>query len=300
MPLLRNNTSEPLTKERKQGLIFSALTHLLLAILIIFVTFRVRIPDPVEEGLLVNFGFDETGEGLFEPAPEPVSPPPPPESAGEQGGEEALLTQDFEEAVEVEKKEPGPEEIKRLAEAREAEIKRQLEAEAKAEAERKRLEQEEAERRKREEEQRRIDQQNARARGAFSNAGNVGTSGQNQGIAGGQGNQGVESGTPDAPNYGPGGGQGTDGISFDLGGRKAQSLIRPPYDLQKEGVVVVAITVDRSGRVTDATPGIKGSTTLEVDLLKLAKEAALKTRFESSNNAPIIQKGTITYVFRLK
>jgi len=296
LPQLRNSSGEPLTKERKQGLIFSALTHLLLAILIIFVTFRVKIPEPVEEGLLVNFGFDETGEGLFEPAPEPVSPPPPPESAGEQGGEEALLTQDFEEAVEVEKKEPGPEEIRKQAEARAAEIRRQLEAEA----ERKRIEQEEAEKRKKEEEQRRIDQQNARARGAFSNAGNVGTSGQSQGVAGGQGNQGVQSGTPDAPNYGPGGGQGTEGISFDLGGRKAQSLIKPPYDLQKEGVVVVAITVDRSGRVTDATPGIKGSTTLEGDLLKLAKEAALKTRFESSNDAPIIQKGTITYVFRLK
>ena len=296
MPQLRNSSGEPLTKERKQGLIFSALTHLLLAILIIFVTFRVKIPEPVEEGLLVNFGFDETSEGLFEPAPEPVSPPPPPESAGEQGGEEALLTQDFEEAVEVEKKEPSPEEIRKQAEARAAEIRRQLEAEA----ERKRIEQEEAEKRKKEEEQRRIDQQNARARGAFSNAGNVGTSGQSQGVAGGQGNQGVQSGTPDAPNYGPGGGQGTEGISFDLGGRKAQSLIKPPYDLQKEGVVVVAITVDRSGRVTDATPGIKGSTTLEGDLLKLAKEAALKTRFESSNDAPIIQKGTITYVFRLK
>ncbi len=296
MPLLQNSAGEPLTRERKQGLIFSALIHLVVALLIIFVTFRVKIPEPIEEGLLVNFGFDETGEGLFEPAPEPVSPPPPPESAGEQGGEEALLTQDFEEAVEVEKKEPSPEELKRQAEARAAEIRRQLEAEA----ERKRIEQEEAERRKKEEEQRRIDQANARARGAFSNAGNVGTSGQSQGEAGGQGNQGVQSGTPDAPNYGPGGGQGTDGISFDLGGRKAQSLIKPPYDLQKEGVVVVAITVDRNGRVTDATPGIKGSTTLDGDLLRLAKEAALKTRFESSNDAPIIQKGTITYVFRLK
>ena len=296
MPLLQNSAGEPLTRERKQGLIFSALIHLVVALLIIFVTFRVKIPEPIEEGLLVNFGFDETGEGLFEPAPEPVSPPPPPESAGEQGGEEALLTQDFEEAVEVEKKEPSPEELKRQAEARAAEIRRQLEAEA----ERKRIEQEEAERRKKEEEQRRIDQANARARGAFSNAGNVGTSGQSQGEAGGQGNQGVQSGTPDAPNYGPGGGQGTDGISFDLSGRKAQSLIKPPYDLQKEGVVVVAITVDRNGRVTDATPGIKGSTTLDGDLLRLAKEAALKTRFESSNDAPIIQKGTITYVFRLK
>ena len=296
MPQLRNSAGEPLTKERKQGLIFSALIHLLLAVLIIFVTFRVKIPEPVEEGLLVNFGFDETGEGLFEPAPEPVSPPPPPPTSGDAGAEEALLTQDFEEAVEVEKKEPSPEEIKRQAEARAAEIRRQLEAEA----ERKRIEQEEAEKRKKEEEQRRIDQQNARARGAFSNAGNVGTSGQNQGVAGGQGNQGVQSGTPDAPNYGPGGGQGTEGISFDLGGRRAKSLVKPPYDLQKEGTVVVAITVDRNGRVTDATPGIKGSTTLDGELLKLAKDAALKTTFESSNDAPIIQKGTITYVFRLK
>ncbi|MCK7540554.1 MAG: hypothetical protein MZV63_61510 [Marinilabiliales bacterium] len=59
------------------------------------------------------------------------------------------------------------------------------------------------------------------------------------------------------------------------------------------------MTVDRSGRVTEATPGIKGSTTLDENLLKLAKEAALKTRFESSNDAPIIQKGTITYDFQL-
>ena len=296
MPLRQNSATEPLTKERKQGLIISAIVHLLLALLIIFVTFRVKIPEPVEEGLLVNFGFDETGSGLFEPAPEPVTPPPPPPSAGDAGAEEALLTQDFEEAVEVKKKEPSPEELKRQAEARAAEIRRQLELEA----ERERIQKEEAEKRKREEEQRRIDQQNARARGAFSNPGNVGTSGQSQGVAGGQGNQGVVSGTPDAPNYGPGGGQGTEGISFDLGGRKAKSLIKPPYDLQKEGTVVVAITVDRNGRVTDATPGIKGSTTLDGDLLKLAKDAALKTTFESSNDAPIIQKGTITYIFRLK
>jgi outer membrane biosynthesis protein TonB len=296
LPLLRNSAGEPLSKERKQGLIISALVHILFAVLIIFITFRIEIPEPVEEGLLVNFGFDETGSGLFEPAPEPVSTPPPPPTAGDAGAEEALLTQDFEEAVEVEKKEPSPEELKKQAEARAAEIRRQLEAEA----ERKRLEQEEADRRKREEEQRRIDQANARARGAFSNAGNVGTTGQSQGTAGGQGNQGVPTGSPDAPNYGPGGGQGTDGISFDLGGRRALSLVKPPYDLQKDGIVVVAVTVDRNGRVTDATPGMKGSTTLDETLLKLAKEAALKTRFEQKNDAPIIQKGTITYDFRLK
>ncbi len=206
MPQLQNSSREPLTRERKQGLAISAVIHILLAILIMFITFRVDIPEPTEEGLLVNFGFDETGEGLFEPAPQPVSPPPPPPSAGADAAEEAILTQDFEEAVEVKKKEPSPEELRKQAEARAADAKRREEAEA----ERKRIEQETAERLKREEEQRRIDQQNARARGAFSNTGNVGTAGQNQGVAGGQGNQGVESGTPDAPNYGPGGGQGTE------------------------------------------------------------------------------------------
>lgn len=296
MPLLQNSAGEPFTRERKQGLIISALVHILIAIIIIFITIRVDTPEPVEEGLLVNFGFDETGEGLFEPAPQPVSPPPPPPSAGDQGGEEALLTQDFEEAAEVEKKEPDPAELRRQAEARAAELKRREEAEA----ERKRIEQENAERLKREEEQRRIDQANARARGAFSNTGNVGTSGQSQGVAGGQGNQGVESGTPDAPNYGPGGGQGSGGVSFDLGGRKALSLVKPPYDLQQEGIVVVAITVDRSGRVTSATPGMHGSTTLDQELFKLAKEAALKTKFEGSNDATFIQKGTITYNFKLR
>ncbi len=111
MPQLQNSSREPLTRERKQGLAISAVIHILLAILIIFITFRVDIPEPTEEGLLVNFGFDETGDGLFEPAPQPVSPPPPPPSAGADAAEEAILTQDFEEAVEVKKKEPSPEEL---------------------------------------------------------------------------------------------------------------------------------------------------------------------------------------------
>lgn len=162
------------------------------------------------------------------------------------------------------------------------------------------IDQQPGERSRRGEEQRHIDQANTRARGSFSNTGNLGTSDQSQGVPGGQGNQGVKSGTPDTPNSGPGGGLGTDGITFDLGGRKAQYLYKPLSDLQQEGIIVVAVTIDRSGRVTDATPGIKGSTTLDGDLLKLAKEAALKTRFESSSDAPLIQKGTITYFFRQK
>lgn len=297
MPQLRNSNREPFTRERKQGLAISAVIHILLAILVLFVTFRIDIPEPSEEGLLVNFGFDQTGDGLFEPAPLPASPPPPPPSAGAEAeaAEEAIMTQDFEEAVEVKKKEPSPEELRKQAEARAAELKRREEAEA----ERRRIEQETAERLKREEEQRKTEAARARVSGALSNKANTGTTGQSQGVAGGAGNQGVESGTPDAPNYGQGRGLGTEGISYDLGDRKALSLFKPLYKIQQDGIVVVAVTVDRNGRVTDATPGIKGSTTLDENLLKLAKEAALKTRFESSNDAPIIQKGTITYNFKL-
>lgn len=295
MPRLQNSNREPLTKERKQGLVVSAVTHILLAILILLVTFKVKIPETTEEGLLVNFGFDQTGDGLFEPAPEPVSPPPPPPSAGDEGAEEALLTQDFEEAVEVEKKEPSPEELRRQAEARAAEVKRREEADA----ERRRIEQETADRLRREEEQKRIDQANARVRGALSNTQNTGTTGQSEGVAGGAGNQGTPSGTPGAPNYGPGGGTGNSNISYDLGGRSAQSLPRPVYDIQVEGKVVVEVTVDKSGKVINAVAGRPGSSTLDATLLKIAREAALKAKFNSSSEAPEIQKGTITYIFKL-
>lgn len=295
MPQLQNSNREPLTKERKQGLVISAVIHILLAILILLITFRVEVPEPTEEGLLVNFGFDETGEGLYEPAPEPVTPPPPPPSAGDDGGEEALLTQDFEEAIEVKKQEPSPEELRKQAEARVAELKRREEAEA----ERRRIEVETAERLKREEEQRRLDQANARAKNAFGNTGNTGTEGQSEGKAGGAGNQGTPTGTPGAPNYGPGGGTGNNRVSYDLGGRGAQSLPLPTYNIQAEGKVIVEVTVDKSGKVINAVAGRPGSTTLDATLLRIAREAAMKATFDKSSDAAGIQKGTITYIFKL-
>lgn len=299
MPQQQNSTREPLTRERKQGLIISALVHILLAILIIFVTFRIKMPELSEEGLLVNFGYDETGQGLYEPAPQPATPPPPPpaSSADDEAAEEAILTQDFEEAPVVEKKEPDPEELRRQAEARAAaEQRRQEEAAAAA---RRRREQEIADSIRRvEENQRQITQtSNARAANAFGNPGNTGTTGQNQGVAGGQGNQGVPEGTENAPTYGPGGGTGN--ISYSLGDRGATALPYPQYDYQGEGKVVVEVTVDQSGRVTNARSGVVGSTTQDEYLLRVAREAALKARFDSRPNTPI-QQGFITYVFKLK
>jgi len=62
----------------------------------------------------------------------------------------------------------------------------------------------------------------------------------------------------------------------------------------------VEISVDRNGKVVQAIPGAKGSTILDEYLLKVAKEAALAARFEAKSDAPVIQKGTITYNFMIK
>ena len=175
--------------------------------------------------------------------------------------------------------------------------------EQKSEEERKKKEEAEraaAEKKRLEDEQRRLNQINDRTRNAFGNAGNVGASGASQGVAGGEGNQGVETGSPGAPNYGPGGGVGDGAPSYRLGDRRVQSLPVPRYDNQTEGIVVVEISVDRKGNVTKAVPGVKGSTTLDEYLLREARDAAMKAKFDSNDNAPLLQKGTITYNFKLR
>lgn len=296
MPQHQNNNEVSFSKEKKQGIAISAIVHLMLAIFLLSFSFKIKpsMPVEVEEGLLVNFGYDQTGSGLFEPAPQ-AQYVPPPVSSGEEGEDDAILTQDFEESVEVKKKEPDPEQVKRETEAREAERKRLEEARA----ERARIEQENAEKRRIEEEQRRLNQINDRAKNAFGNAGNAGETGTSEGVAGGEGNQGVQTGTVGAPNYGPGGGIGDGSVSFRLGDRNYRSLPKPNYIYQKEGTVVVEIAVDRSGKVTNAVAGVKGSTTLDEDLIREARQAAMKATFESNDNAPMLQKGTITYVFKL-
>jgi colicin import membrane protein len=274
------------TKEKKQGMAVSVVVHLLLVLFLVLASFNVKptMPVEVEEGLLVNFGFDETGEGLFEPAPAAEALPPAP-AAVKAEGDNAILTQDFEEAPAVKKVEPTAEELKRREEAA---------------AERRRIEEENAERIRREEEQRRLNQINDRTRNAFGNAGNVGESGTSEGIAGGEGNQGVETGTVGVRNYGPGGGIGDGAPSYRLGDRKVQSLPVPRYDNQTEGVVVVEISVDRKGNVTKAVAGVRGSTTLDEYLLREARDAAMKAKFDSNENAPLLQKGFIYYNFKLR
>lgn len=292
-------------RERGKGILGTALFHVAVLLILIFAGFSSSPPDPMEEGILVNFGTDEGGSGFVEPvaSSQPQTTPPPestPPLPVEETTEDAVETQDFEEAPVAQKQEEkkvDPEKEKRREEELEAErIRKEQE-----EQERLRREAEEAERKKREEDQKRINEIMNRTRSALENSKNTGeNTATSEGETGESGNQGNESGSVDSRNRGDGSGTGNEGISYSLAGRTPMKLPKPEYNYQDEGKVVVEVTVDRNGNVTAATAGVKGSNTLDEYLLRVARTAALQAKFDRKPDAPVIQKGTITYHFMLR
>jgi outer membrane biosynthesis protein TonB len=299
---------------RRKGILGTAIIHMLLIGFLILAGFSTPQPPPdTGEGILVNFGTGETGSGEIEPSPpalkqessappvKEVTPPPSSSKAAVKTKEEPLLTQNTEDAPAVKK--ADPEATKKKLEKIEADKKIKEERDA----ERIRIRQEEAEKKRIAAEQQRESDIMNRTKNALANSQNRGTSSTGEGIAGGPGNQGDPNGSINSKVRGvgsglgdKGSGTGDKGISYNLQGRGFQALPRPKYDYQGEGIVVVEVSVDRSGKVVQATPGTKGSTTLDEYLLKVAKEAALGARFEVKQDAPVIQKGSITYKFILK
>jgi hypothetical protein len=104
------------------------------------------------------------------------------------------------------------------------------------------------------------------------------------------------SGTGSGSGAGAGAGNFGEG-TWKLDGRQANSLPKPVYNSDEQGIVVVRITVNQEGTVVRAEPGAQGTTTSSTILWQTAREAALKSRFSANPNAPEQQVGTITYRF---
>lgn len=86
--------------------------------------------------------------------------------------------------------------------------------------------------------------------------------------------------------------------NITLNGRKVVGTIaKPEYTVQESGTVVVTIWVDTYGNVVKAQPGAEGTTVDNSALWSSARKAALATHFNA--DAPALQKGTITYIFKL-
>jgi len=292
-----NKDSRKLPSEGVKSFVGTILIHVVVIAILLLYGFSAPLTPVQEEGILVNFGTDATGFGLIEP-----SPPASQEEASaptqsvpvKSPAEEQLLSQNKEEAPAVKKVDPEAE--KKHQEKIEADKKRREELKAEREIKA----QEEIEKKKIEAEQKRQTDIMNRTKNALANSMNSGTNSTSEGIAGGTGNQGVPNGSVDSKNHGEGGGTGNSGISYSLQGRGSQKLPHPKYDYQGEGRVVVEVSVDRTGKVIQAVPGVKGSSTLDDYLLKVAKDAAMEATFEVKADAPVVQKGTITYTFILK
>ena len=94
-----------------------------------------------------------------------------------------------------------------------------------------------------------------------------------------------------APQY-----KGPSVISYSLDGRKAISLPVPAYKCQGGGDVSIRITVNRKGYVTAATV-ISNVSSSDECIIKMAVDAAKRSRFRASSTAPDKQIGEIVYRF---
>jgi TonB family protein len=264
--------------DKTKGIFGSFLVHITIIVLLIIFGFSTPLPLPDEQGILINFGTDEMGMGITEPRPSPREVSQPVSPATSERVEESPLTQNYEEAPSIPPTKPEPKPTpEKPKETKQQETPTQQEQTQPEEV------------KPREVDRRTLfPGQKADGDDTGEGDGNV------------KGNQGDPEGSPDSSSRTGSTTGGGDGIGFSLSGRNALSLPQPDYPKQKSGKVVVEVTVDRNGVVTKAVPGVRGSTTLDSDLLKAAETAALRAKFDVSPGAPAYQTGTITYVFKLQ
>lgn len=119
--------------------------------------------------------------------------------------------------------------------------------------------------------------------------------GGNEGIGQGDGDMGVPGGTPGASNYSgvPGSGGGT-AITSSISGRSIVSRPDPKAEFREGGRVVIRVTVNREGSITDSRVMSAANTTIRA----LALKKLQGVRFNKSTAAPAEQFGNITFEFR--
>lgn len=295
--------------DKIKGIVGTIVYHALVLLALLFFGLSTPLPLPGEEGVEVNLGNSDMGSGIIQqtfPEEVPSAPEktkevveekqeeivelPPEKPKVEEKAEEKIIQQETEEAPPlpkpVEKKEePKKENIKPVEEKPvEKVVEKKPEPVVNPNALYKKKEVEK--------EPDSVVNPNA----LYKKSSSTDSKGTNQGITKGSGDQGQVHGTPESVNYKGLGGEG-EGISYSLAGRGAKVLPKPSYTSPEQGRVVVSIWVNRQGDVVRAVEGAKGTNISDLNLRKLAREAALRAKFSEDPNAADLQKGTITYNF---
>ncbi len=260
------------TQQRVVGGVAAFLYLVLLLVLFLLVKFRIEIPSE-GEGLMINFGnVAEAAPGEDLPANDQMAEAPRQEqpSQRQDAEPEEQMTQEIDEeapVIEQKKVEKKP----KKEQKQDTPKPQQKPAEKPREVNRKAL-------------------FPGRTEGSASTSEGTGT---------GTGNQGDPAGSPEGSHEGTG--TGTSGNSASLTGRSLMgALPMPDYSARDQGRVIIEIVVDQQGKVTSASYRSKGSTTQNSSLVNSALRAARQARFNVDENAPLSQRGTITYNFRMQ
>ena len=279
-------------KNRNKASAWTIVVHVVLLLWFALTGLKYQDPPP-EEGIAINFGYEEDGSGANTQAapstpvqniPEPVEPTP--------AAQEEVVTQDVEDAPVIEQTEEPVKETPKEPEVKKPEepVKETTpdpEPEPDPQPTEEELEQ-----------QRKQDRLNK----LFNTSKNG--SGSGEGETTGGGDQGDPNGDPLSPNRTGNGGIGNSG-DYYLAGRDARNRPKPINDCNKEGVVVVKIRVDSEGRVVETTGGVNipngpvsnfGTSTC---LVNRAESAARKTTWTPKSGAGL-QVGYIVYRFELR
>lgn len=280
---------------RRRSWIAFAFVQLILLLILFYFGFVTPLPLPGEEGVTVSFGTEQGGQNLS--WQENVVQPTPTYTPTPTREVEQPLTQDFEEAPEVRTPEKPKPPKKEETKPKPTEQPKPQQA--------KPQQPQQTEVKDPEPPKPQVNQQALfPGRTPDSQQGGAGTGGK-------EGNQGTPDGQAATPSIGQGSGAGTGsgtgtqgsgggGIGYSVGNRKALKLPPPEYPGQKNGKVVVKVWVNKEGKVVKAEAGEKGSTLYDKTFLTASENAAMQAHFDVAADAPEMQVGTITYVFRLK
>lgn len=283
--------------ERNKNLKASAYTAAITALLffvMFFVSWQVPVVQPpvVDEGIEVNLGNSD--EGLGDVAPEvPGAPadaqdeladnPPPPSSVSSEPSNEApnepsdnVNTVAVNASTKKEDNKPVSESKKNTAKTAEQPTTT-VEVKPKPKA-------------------------------VYGAPGNTGTGGNNadsyngvsnQGIAGGQGDQGKLNGNPNSDSYTGSGGTGNSGVSIRQGltGRKFTKLPSFEDDFNTPAKVAVDIRVNEAGSVVSAIINPRGTTTVNANIRSIAIRKAKELKFTAADEE---QSGTIVFDFKIR
>ena len=310
-----------MNKDKKRKVISTFTTiavHLLLLIILMFVTLKVAKPDTFEDGVPVLLGNVEDAAGpdlnslpaeqeetdLPEPEsqpeeveevpappqpedvkPQPAKPTPPPAPQITQTQERSIAAEEAKKKREEEaakRKEEERRKAEEVAKRKEEERRKAEEAAKRKEEERKKAAEEERKKKEKEEEETRKKQINSSVAGAFGNGGKQ----NNSGTTNGEGHQGNPNGNNNIGQPNGVGGIGTANVA----GRTARNKPIPTVATPSSGKIVVEIVVDRNGKVTDARISINEPK--DPSLNSIFLQAARKWTFSEGNGDV---KGTITF-----